>query len=239
MDPTQTRTLGTSGVNVTQLGLGGASYGSLFYEVPEADAVAAIHAAWDAGIRFFDTAPWYGRGLSELRTGSGLRYKPRDEYILSTKIGRWLKAQIPGSNTDLSPWKAPALFDVIFDYSYDGLMRAYEQSQLRLGLPSYDVCVIHDLDNGYHRPEATLQHHFSQLATSGYKAIEELRAYGYIKAIGAGINYLGHIPRFLEIMHLDFFLIAMPYTLLRQEMLEEEFPECQKRGIGFVIGAPY
>src|SRR4029079_515821 len=90
MDPTQTRTLGSSGVKVTQLGLGGASYGSLFYQVPEEDAVAAIHAAWDAGIRFFDTAPWYGRGLSELRTGSGLRYKPRDEYILSTKIGRWL-----------------------------------------------------------------------------------------------------------------------------------------------------
>ena len=239
MDPTQTRILGTSGVEVTQLGLGGASYGSLFYQVPEEDAVAAIHAAWDAGIRFFDTAPWYGRGLSELRTGSGLRYRPRDEYILSTKIGRWLKAQIPGSDTDLSPWKAPALFDVIFDYTYDGLMRAYEQSQLRLGLPFYDVCVIHDLDTGYHQPEAKLQHYFNQLSTSGYKAIEELRAHGYIKAIGAGVNYLKHIPRFLEIIDLDFFLVAMPYTLLRQEILETEFPAAVERGMSFVIGAPY
>src|SRR5690349_14214154 len=131
MDPTQTRPLGKSGVQVTQLGLGGASYGSLFHEVPERDALDAIQAAWDNGVRFFDTAPWYGRGLSELRTGAGLRYKPRDEFILSTKIGRYLKHQIPGSGTDLSPWKAPTPFDVIFDYTYDGIMRAYEQSQLR------------------------------------------------------------------------------------------------------------
>jgi D-threo-aldose 1-dehydrogenase len=88
MDPTTTRPLGKSGLEVTQLGLGGTPYGSLVYEVPEMDAIDAIQAAWDAGIRFFDTAPWYGRGLSELRTGAGLRYKPHDEYVLSTKIGR-------------------------------------------------------------------------------------------------------------------------------------------------------
>jgi D-threo-aldose 1-dehydrogenase len=239
MDPTQTRPLGKSGVQVTQLGLGGASYGSLFHEVPERDALDAIQAAWDNGVRFFDTAPWYGRGLSELRTGAGLRYKPRDEYILSTKIGRYLKHQVPGSDTDLSPWKAPTLFDVIFDYTYDGIMRAYEQSQLRLGLPSYDVAVIHDLDFGYHQPDAKLQHHFNQLSTSGWRAIVELRAHGYIKAIGAGINYLGLIPRFLEIVDLDFFLIAMPYTLLRQEILDTEFPAAVERGCGLVIGAPY
>ena len=239
MDPTQTRILGTSGLAVTQLGLGGASYGSLFHEVPEADAVAAVHAAWEAGIRYFDTAPWYGRGLSELRTGSGLRYKPRDEFILSTKIGRWLKAQIRGSGSDLGPWTAPTSFDVVFDYTYDGIMRSYEQSQLRLGLPWYDVAVIHDLDPMYHQPESKLQAYFDQLSTSGWRAIGELKAHGLIKAIGAGINALGLIPRFLEIVDLDFFLIAMPYTLLRQEMLDTEFPACQGRGIGFVIGAPF
>ena len=111
MDPTATRPLGRTGVQVTQLGLGGASYGSLFYEVPEVDAIAAVGAAWDAGIRYFDTAPWYGRGLSELRTGAGLRYRPRDEFVLSTKLGRWLKAQVRGSGTDLSPWKAPTPFE--------------------------------------------------------------------------------------------------------------------------------
>ena len=239
MDPTQTRILGTSGVAVTQLGLGCASYGSLFYEVPELDAIGAVHAAWDNGIRFFDTAPWYGRGLSELRTGAGLRYRPRDEYVLSTKIGRWLKAQVRGSGSDLAPWKAPNAFDVVFDYTYDGIMRSYEQSQLRLGLPWYDVAVIHDLDDMYHQPESKLQAYFDQLSTSGWRAIAELRAHGLIRAIGAGINGLGLMPRFLDIIDLDFFLVAMPYTLLKQEVLDAEFPACVARGIGFVIGAPY
>lgn len=239
MDPTATRALGKSGVQVTQLGMGGASYGSLFYDVPETDAIGAIHEAWAQGIRFFDTAPWYGRGLSELRTGAGLRHFPRDEYMLSTKIGRYLKAQIRGSNTDLSPWTAPTKFDVIFDYTYDGIMRAYEQSQLRLGLGWYDVAVIHDLDDMYHQPETKLQAYFDQLSTSGWRAIVELRAHGLIKAIGAGINGAGLIPRFLEIVDLDFFLIAMPYTLMQQDIIETEMPECDKRGIGYVIGAPY
>jgi D-threo-aldose 1-dehydrogenase len=239
MDPTATRPLGPSGLQVTQLGLGGASYGSLFHVVPEADALAAVGAAWDAGIRYFDTAPWYGRGLSELRTGAGLRYRPRGEYVLSTKIGRWLKAQVRGSGSDLGPWKAPTPFDVVFDYTYDGIMRAYEQSQLRLGLAWYDAAVIHDLDWWYHKPDSKIQAYFDQLATSGWRAISELKAHGLLRAVGAGINGVGLIPRFLEIVDLDFFLIAMPYTLLRQEMLDAEFPTCAERGIGFVIGAPY
>ena len=239
MDPRQTRELGRSGVQVTQLGLGGASYGSLFHDVPEADAHAAIHAAWENGIRFFDTAPWYGRGLSELRTGAGLRHFPREEYVLSTKIGRYLTAQLRGSNTDLSPWTAPTKFDVVFDYTYDGIMRAYEQSQLRLGLPWYDVAVIHDLDDLYHQPETKLQAYFDQLSTSGWRAITELRAHGLIRAIGAGINGKGLIPRFLEIVDLDFFLLAMPYTLMQQDILDVEMPACDARGIGYIIGAPY
>src|SRR5688572_4323428 len=239
MDPTATRPLGRTGVQVTQLGLGGASYGSLFHEVPELDAIGAVGAAWDAGIRYFDTAPWYGRGLSELRTGAGLRYRPRDEYVLSTKLGRWLKAQVRGSDRSLAPWKAPAPFDVVFDYTYDGIMRAYEQSQLRLGLAWYDVGVIHDLDVLYHGEGAKWEAYFAQLMGSGWRAIDELKASGLLKAIGAGVNHTGLIPRYLDTVEMDFFLIAMPYTLLRQEMLDEEFPACVERGIGLVIGAPF
>jgi D-threo-aldose 1-dehydrogenase len=239
MDPTATRPLGRTGVQLTQLGLGGASYGSLFHEVPELDAIGAVNAAWDAGIRYFDTAPWYGRGLSELRTGAGLRYRPRDEYILSTKLGRWLKAQVRGSGSDLSPWKAPAPFDVVFDYTYDGIMRSYEQSQLRLGLAWYDVGVIHDLDFMYHGDGARWEALFAQLVGSGWRAITELKAAGLLKAIGAGVNHTGLIPRYLDAVDMDFFLIAMPYTLLRQEMLDVEFPACAEKGIGFVIGAPF
>jgi len=238
MDPTATRVVGRSGVAVTQLGLGGASYAELFHRVPEQEAYRAIQAAWDGGVRYFDTAPWYGRGLSELRTGAGLREHPRDEFVLSTKIGRWLRPRLE-PDFDRSPWLGGLPFEVVFDYTYDGIMRAYEQSQLRLGLPRYDLAVIHDLDHIYHVSGARYEGFLAQLATSGWRAIDDLRVSGLLRGVGAGINTLGLIPRFLDIMDLDFFLIAMPYTLLNQEMLDAEFPACVERGMGFVIGAPY
>jgi D-threo-aldose 1-dehydrogenase len=239
MDPTTTRRLGPTGVAVTQLGFGGASIGELNLLVPEADAVATVRAAWDRGIRYFDTAPWYGRGLSELRTGSGLRDRPRDELVLSTKIGRWLRAPAHPEAFVRAPWTGGLAMDVVFDYSYDGIMRSYEQSQLRLGIPRYDVAVIHDLDHLYHGRGAKLDAYFAQLATSGWRAVTELKAAGMIRAVGAGINDRGLIPRFLDLVDVDFFLIAMPYTLLHQEVLDDEFPACEARGIGFVIGAPF
>jgi D-threo-aldose 1-dehydrogenase len=238
MDPTATRVVGRTGVAVTQLGLGGASYGELFHRVPEQDAFRAIQAAWDGGVRYFDTAPWYGRGLSELRTGAGLRERPRDEYVLSTKLGRWLRPR-QEPDFDRSPWLGGLPFEVVFDYTYDGIMRAFEQSQQRLGLPRYDLAVIHDLDHGYHGSGVRLEGYFAQLATSGWRAISHLRDSGLIRGVGAGINYLGLMPRFLDIAPLDFFLIAMPYTLLNQQVLDEEFPRCVDAGVGFVIGAPY
>lgn len=238
MDPTATRQVGRTGVAVTQLGLGGASYGELFHKVPEQDAFGAIQAAWAGGIRYYDTAPWYGRGLSELRTGAGLRDHPRSEFVLSTKIGRWLRASQDAAFTG-DPWVGGGRFEVVFDYTYDGIMRAYEQSQLRLGLPRYDLAVIHDLDGLYHGTGLKREGFLTQLATSGWRAVTELKGSGLIRGIGAGINELGMIPRFLDMVELDFFLIAMPYTLLRQEILDTEFPACVERGIGFVIGAPY
>jgi D-threo-aldose 1-dehydrogenase len=238
MDPSATRVVGPSGVAVTQLGLGGASYAELFHRVSEQEAFGAIQAAWDGGVRYFDTAPWYGRGLSELRTGAGLRDHPRDEFILSTKIGRWLRPR-PEPGFDRTPWLGGLPMEVVFDYTYDGIMRAYEQSQLRLGLPRYDLAVIHDLDHLYHGHGARYEGFLTQLATSGWRAISQLRDSGLIRGIGAGVNELGLIPRFLDIAPLDFFLIAMPYTLLNQEVLDSEFPRCVEQGVGFIIGAPY
>jgi D-threo-aldose 1-dehydrogenase len=239
MDPTTRRPLGRSGVEVTQLGLGGATYGSIYREVSERDALDALGVAWDAGIRYFDTSPWYGRGLSELRTGAGLRYRPRDEYVLSSKVGRCFDAAKPGTEPDLSPWVAPAPFLHYHDYTYDGVMRSYEQSQLRLGMAWYDVCVIHDLDFWTHKTEHMVQRYLEQLESSGWRALEELRRNGLLKAIGAGINELGMMRRFLAFCEPDFWLVAMPYTLLRQEMLDEEFGICAERGISVVIGAPF
>ena len=239
MNPAETRPLGRTGVRLTQMGFGGASIGELFVSVPEEDALACLRAAWDAGIRYFDTAPWYGRGLSELRTGAGLRDRPREAYVLSTKVGRWLRAPADPSSFSTAPWRGGVRFEVVFDYSYDGIMRAYEQSQLRLGLTRYDLAIIHDLDLLYHAPEEKLATYFQQLATSGFRALSELKKAGLIRGIGAGINALGLIPRFLDLFDMDFFLVAMPYTLLHQEVLQEEFPRCVKRGVGFVIGAVF
>jgi D-threo-aldose 1-dehydrogenase len=234
---TARRRLGRNAVEVTELGFGGASIGELFVRVSEHDAQATIAAAWDAGVRYFDTAPWYGRGLSELRTGAGLRDHPRPEYALSTKVGRWLRPS-GTEGFDGSPWLGGSPNEVVFDYTYDGIMRSVEQSRLRFGITRFDVAYIHDLDRLYF-DEATWDAHFRDLTTSGSRALEELRASGQIGAIGAGINDLGLMPRFLDALDMDAFLVAMPYTLLDQEVLELEFPACVERGVGVVIGSPF
>lgn len=234
---TARRRLGRTAVEVTELGFGAASIGELFVRVSEADAAATLGSAWDAGVRYFDTAPWYGRGLSELRTGGGLRDHPRSEYTLSTKVGRWLRPASTGG-FDGAPWLGGSPNEVNFDYTYDGIMRSVEGSRLRLGITSFDVAWIHDLDRLYF-DQPTMDSHFRDLATSGWRALEELRASGQIGAIGAGINDLGLMPRFLDIGDIDAFLVAMPYTLLDQEVLDAEFPACVERGVGFVIGAVF
>jgi len=234
---TARRRLGRTDVQLTQLGFGGASIGELFVRVSEADAAATLTSAWDAGVRYFDTAPWYGRGLSELRTGAGLRDHPRADYALSTKVGRWLRPST-ADGFDGSPWLGGLPNEVVFDYTYDGIMRSVEGSRLRLGIMSFDVAWIHDLDRLYF-DQSTMDSHFRDLATSGWRALEELRASGQIGAIGAGINDLGLMPRFLDIGDIDAFLVAMPYTLLDQDVLDAEFPACLERGVGFVIGAVF
>ena len=231
------RRLGRTDVEVTELGFGGASIGELFVPVSEHHALATIDAAWDAGLRYFDTAPWYGRGLSELRIGSGLRDHPRGEYALSTKVGRYLRPA-SGDDYERGAWVGGSPNEVVFDYTYDGIMRSVEQSRLRLGITRFDVAFIHDLDRLYF-DEGTWDAHFRDLTTSGWRALDELRSNGQVRAVGAGINALGLIPRFLEALDLDAFLVAMPYTLLKQEVLDEEFPLAAERGVGFVIGAVF
>ncbi len=238
MDPTETRILGKSGVPVTQLGFGGAGLGELFVRVDEETAAATLKAAWDAGIRYYDTAPFYGQGLSEIRTGRFLDNRPRSEFILSTKVGRWLFPPAK-PETFKTGWAGGLQFQHVHDYSYDGIMRAYDQSQMRLGMNRIDLLVIHDLDFSFHQTEAKVSAHLVQLFTSGWRALEQLRAHGLVKAVGAGINELGMIPRFLDMLDLDFFLLALRYTLLEQETLETELPYCERRNIGIVIGGVY
>lgn len=239
MDPFARRPLGKSGVELPQFGFGSAPLGELFTKVSERDAEATLDAAWSAGVRYYDTAPWYGRGQAEHRVGRFLYAKPRSELILSTKIGRILRAPKRPEAFDTGFWAGGLHFDHVFDYSYDGVMRAYEDSIQRLGMNRIDLLLIHDLDVWHHGSPEMVEARMWQLATGGWRALQELKEAGQIRAIGAGINELGMMPRFLQLFDIDFFLLALRYTLGEQETLERELPLLVERNVGIVIGGVF
>jgi len=239
MDPFARRQLGQTTLHVTPLGCGGATLGDIRERIPEAQSDGTLEAAYDAGVRYFDTAPWYGTTKSEHRIGRVLTNKRRESYALSTKIGRvFFRPKEPSTFQPLR-WTNGLPFDLRFDYTRDGVFRSYEDSLQRLGINTIDALLIHDLDPGYHGEDGTAAHLDALDSGGGFAALRELKERGEIKAIGAGVNMLGMIPRFLERFPLDFFLVAMPYTLLNQEALDAELPLCQERGVGIVIGAPF
>jgi D-threo-aldose 1-dehydrogenase len=239
MDPLARRRLGRTDVHLSQLGFGGAGLGDLFSVVPEDVAAATLAAAWDEGIRYYDTAPWYGLGQSEHRLGRALYRQPRKDFVLSSKVGRTLHAVHDAETFDRGMWSGGLPFRVHFDYSYDGVMRSFEDSLQRLGLPRIDLLVIHDLDFAYHRRAERVTAYLTELHNGGWRALQELKQAGRIGGIGAGINEVGMIPRMLDLMDLDFFLVAIPYTLLEQQVLDAEFPRCAASGVGFVIGGVF
>jgi len=241
MNPFGTRQLGRTGLHLPALGMGGATLGNIFGVIDDRQSDATLEAAWDAGIRFYDTSPWYGRGLSEQRFGRALYRRPREEVILSTKVGRLFTspADPAAFAATQRSWEHGLHFEHHHDYSYAGIMRAYEDSLLRLGMNRIDVLVIHDLDIGNLGSDGLVSAHLNTLATSGIRALEDLKKAGLIKAYGAGVNALGTIPRFLDLIELDFFLVALPYTLAEQPVLDAEFPLLEKRGVGVVIGGVF
>ena len=239
MSKIETRKIGKSNTVVTKLGLGGAPFGDLFNLLSDEQVENTLQAGWDAGVRYYDTAPYYGYGKSEHRVGHFLRNKSRQDFVISTKIGRVLKAASAPENFVSEFWAGGLPFEVEVDYSYDGIMRSYEDSLQRLGLPSVDLLLIHDLDFWFHKTEAKVSAYLVQLSTSGWRALDSLRSSGAIKGIGAGINEMGMIPRFLDVVDVDFFLVALPYTLLDQKVLDEEFPQCVERNVAAVIGAVF
>ena len=237
--PFKTRKLGRADVRVGELGLGTAPLGDLFDRVEDDEAAAMFRAAWDGGIRYFDTSPWYGRGQAEHRVGRALYRRPREEFVISSKVGRVLRRPLKAGPFDRGEWIGGLEFETAFDYGYDGVMRSFEDSLQRLGINRIDVLLIHDLDGWHHKNPAAVDAYFGQLVTGGWRALSALRDQGVIKGIGAGFNTLGTIPRYLDLFDIDFFLIAMRYTLLEQEVLEREFPRCAERGVGVIIGGGY
>ena len=234
-----TRRLGPTDVELPELGLGCAPLGDLFELLDEEVAEATVRAAWESGIRFFDTAPHYGAGLSEHRLGSALRGVSPADVVRATKVGRVLTPSSEPRPAGRGHFFGGLPFAQTFDYSHDGVLRSLEDSLQRLGRASVDLVAIHDLDAGHHPNPAVLARHLDDLTDGGAKALAALRADGAIRAVGAGVNELGMIPRLLERVELDFVILAMPYTLLDQEALDEELPLCIERGVGVVVGAVF
>ena len=231
--------LGNGGLTFTELGFGAAPIGNLYRAISEAEAEAVLDAAWDAGVRYFDTAPLYGLGLSETRMNRFLRGKPRGDYVLSTKIGRLLRTVAPEARDGFGKWfEVPARAEV-YDYGYDAVFRSLEFSLERLGVDRVDILYAHDLDVFNHGSQAALDARLAAFLEGGYRALLKLRDEGVIRAFGAGVNEWQPCQWLAERGDFDIFLLAGRYTLLEQEALQTFLPLCVERGIGIVIGGPY
>lgn len=220
----------------SRLGLGGSGLGTLYRDVSERQAEDILIAAYDSGLRYFDTAPFYGYGLSELRLGRFLRTVPRDSFTLSTKVGRYLSPPF-GKPLDYGSWARPLHLRPVFDYSYDGTMRAFEQSASRLGFSDVDILYIHDVDRFTHGEQ--YERRFAEAMDGCYRALSELRAAGHVRAIGIGINESDVAARFLRAGEFDVALIAGRYTLLDQAAMSEFLPEAARRGVEVVAGGVF
>ena len=262
MDTSTPRVLGKSDLAVTPLGFGGGTIGAA--QVSNEDSLATLAAAWETGVRFYDTAPWYGIGRAERRLGLALSaLAPREAFRVNTKVGKTLvpepvrdesaKTLSPGGEVR-TPRDPVSGFRVRFEYTYDAIMGQHGDSLQRLGMSSVDSLTIHDIDYGYHAPEG-IEAHLRELARDGgggARALEELRASGRISAIGCGCNLESRnawswddakhedlSERIAETVDLDFFVVAGGYTLLETRALRRILPVCAERGIGVVIAAPY
>ncbi|MFD4262999.1 aldo/keto reductase [Streptomyces sp. NPDC058534] len=221
--------LGGSGVRVSALGFGAAAIAGLYEDVGEDEAAATVEAAWDAGIRYFDTAPHYGLGLSERRLGAALRTRPRDGLVLSTKVGRVLEPHDGGGDDRANGFAVPATHRRRWDFSADGVRRSLEDSLSRLGLDRVDLVLLHDPDE-----------HGEQAFREAYPALEELRSQGAVRAIGAGMNQSRMLTRFLTDTDVDAVLCAGRYTLLEQGALESLLPAASAAaGKSVIVGGVF
>ena len=235
-EPTDRVALGRTGLEVTRLGFGAASIGGLFTPVSDADAIATARRAWDLGVRMFDMAPLYGYGAAERRMGAALEGRPRDEYVLSTKVGRLVRRsdEIP-ADADVDHQRLDGREDayyvrsepvrLVFDYSADGVRRSIEESLARLNLDRIDIALIHDPDD-----------HWQAAIGEAFPALVRLRDEGTIRAVGAGMNQSAMLTRFAREGDFDVFLIAGRYTLLDHEALGDLLPVCVEKEIGVLIG---
>ena len=217
-----------SRVALSRLSLGCAPLGNLYRPTSDADARGAVEAAWDAGVRYFDTAPHYGLGLSERRLGAALRDRPRDAFAVSTKVGRRLEPVADGQRPDDEGYAVAPTHRRVWDFTRDGVLRSLESSLERLGLDRVDVLFAHDPDD-----------HYTEVLDGAYPALEELRAQGVVRSIGAGMNQAGMLADFVRHTDMDLLMLAGRYTLLEQGALDDLLPLCERRGVRIVAAGVF
>jgi D-threo-aldose 1-dehydrogenase len=230
------RRFGKTDLTVTEIGLGTGTIAGLFSDVPEAQGMATIRRALEAGIGYVDTSPFYGFGKAEHVTGNVLR-GAEPGIVLSTKVGRLLRPYA-GTETERAGWVHPLPFEPHYDYSYDGIMRSVADSRQRLGLTRIDILYVHDIGTMNHGVEGN-RHYWGQLRDGGYRALRELRDSGAVKAIGLGVNETDVLMDALELGDWDVFLVAGRYTLLDQSALSPLLAQCVSRGTSIVIGGVF
>lgn len=225
----ETTAVGATGVRLTTLGLGAAPAGNLYRATTDEEAHATFEAAWAAGIRYFDTAPHYGLGLSERRLGAFLRTRPRDELVVSTKVGRLLvPSPETAHRTDPDMFEVAATARRVWDFSRDGVLRSLESSLERTGLDRVDIVYLHDPDD-----------HWEQAAREALPGLTELRDQGVVRAVGAGMNRSAPLARFVRETDVDVVMCAGRFTLLEQPALADLLPAAAEHGVAVVAAAAY
>ena len=227
MNPLEKKILGSSGLSVTRLGLGCAPLGDLYGSISDEQASEVVRRAVSLGLNLIDTAPLYGSGKSEKRVGQGLADMPRDSYILATKVGRVLEPS-EGVDRGQEIFENPPPFVPVFDFSYDGVMRSFDESLERLGVDRIDILHIHDPDD-----------HYEEAIGNAYPALDKLRSEGVISGVSAGMNQWEMLARFARSGEFDCFLLAGRYSLLDQSSLDELLPLCLEKNVGIMAGGTY
>jgi D-threo-aldose 1-dehydrogenase len=239
--PEMNRRTIANGLKTTIMGLGGTGLGNMYRAVDTDVAIATVRAAYDAGVRYFDTAPVYGYGVSELRLGQAIKTLPRRDIVISSKIGYDLVPILPEERTP-QLWAEPGLYRAEFDYSRDAVMRSIDGSLKRLDVDYIDMISIHDPDEAIHfapGEDPYARSRFREAMEGAYPVLDDLRSQGVIKAVGVGINQWQMLSDFVVAGRFDYFLLAGRYTLLEQEPLAVLFPLCEQRGTKIIIGGPY
>jgi len=224
--------VGKTDLSVPRVGIGTAPLGNMFQAHTDAQADAVLARAVALGLRYFDTAPLYGHGLAEGRVGRAVAGLPRDEVIVSTKVGRLLRADAPRDESQFFEgepfYKETPPVGPVWDFSYDGIMTSVDESLARTGLDRFDMLLLHDPDD-----------HVTEASTTGYRALADLRSNGKVRAIGAGMNHSEPLARLVEACDLDVLLVAGRYTLFDQEAMDELLPLCEQRTVSIVVGGVF